>query len=140
MTTLQFSIPVNASKEKVWESLWQDANYREWTSAFCEGSYAESEWKQGSKIKFLTPDGTGMFSVIETLIPQRQMTFVHHGEIKDGKEETKDWSGAKESYLLEEATDSVVVKVTVDTNEKMQDYFKGVFPKALDKLKQIAER
>ena len=45
MKKLQFSIEINAPKEKVWDTLWQDENYRKWTSVFMEGSFAESDWK-----------------------------------------------------------------------------------------------
>ena len=55
MKKLQFSIEINAPKEKVWDTLWQDENYRKWTSVFIEGSFAESDWKEGGKIHFLTP-------------------------------------------------------------------------------------
>ena len=88
MNTLHFKTNINAPKEKVWKILWDDKTYREWTSAFMEGSYAESDWKEGSKICFLAPGGSGMFSIIEKKIPNEQMTFKHLGEIKEGKEET----------------------------------------------------
>jgi len=39
MKKLQFVLEINASKEKVKEALWQDENFRKWTSAFGEGSY-----------------------------------------------------------------------------------------------------
>src|SRR4051794_34232958 len=55
----KFSINIKASAKKVWQVLWSDATYRQWTSAFSEGSYAVSDWKQGSKIQFLSPNGDG---------------------------------------------------------------------------------
>ena len=39
MKKLQFTIEINAFKEKVCEAIQQDENYRKWTSAFGEGSY-----------------------------------------------------------------------------------------------------
>ena len=58
MTTLEFKIEINAPKEKVWDILWNDATYKQWTSVFCEGNYVVSDWKEGSKIHFLSPNGT----------------------------------------------------------------------------------
>ena len=75
MKKLQFSIEINAPKEKVWDTLWQDENYRKWTSVFMEGSFAESDWKEGGKIHFLTPDRNGMFGIIEKLVPFEKMYF-----------------------------------------------------------------
>ena len=65
METLKFHSTINAPKEKVWATLWNDNTYRQWTSVFSEGSYAESDWNEGSKILFLSPKGEGMFSVID---------------------------------------------------------------------------
>ena len=42
MEKLHFSVNINASKEKVWQTLWDDTTYRKWTSAFSETSYAVS--------------------------------------------------------------------------------------------------
>ncbi len=139
MKTLKFTKEINAPKEKVWEKLWNEASYRKWTAAFMEGSYAESDWEQGSKILFLSPKGEGMFSIIETKIPNEQMTFKHLGEIKNGVEEPKDWGGARERYFLEGNKGSTILTVELDSSGEMDDYFKETFPKALDLVKQISE-
>ena len=140
MKTLNFSVEIDAPKEKVWDKLWSDASYRQWTAAFAEGSYAESDWEQGSRILFLSPKGDGMFSVIEEKIPFEKMTFKHLGEIKGGVEETKDWGEARESYHLAEKDGKTLLTVTLDMTEDFQDYFDETFPKALNILKQISEQ
>jgi hypothetical protein len=140
MKTLNFSIDIDAPKQKVWDKLWSDSGYRQWTSAFEEGSYAESDWQQGSKILFLTPKGNGMFAVIEENIPFEKMTFKHLGEIKDGVEELKDWGGALESYHLDESSGKTKLNVNVDLLPEFQGYFDETFPKALNIVKQISEQ
>jgi hypothetical protein len=140
MTTLNFSVNINAPKEVVWNKLWNDESYRYWTSVFMEGSYAESDWQEGSKVRFLTPTGEGMYSVIEKLEPYRQMTFKHLGELKEGKEEPKDWGGARESYELAETNGSTQLTVRLDTTENHQAYFADVFPKALEKVRELSEQ
>lgn len=67
MEKLDFSIDINAPKEKVWNVLWNDATYPQWTAVFTEGSHAESDWKEGSQILFLDGKGDGLVSKIETL-------------------------------------------------------------------------
>lgn len=140
MNTLHFKANINAPKEKVWEILWDDKTYREWTAAFMEGSYAESDWNEGSKISFLAPGGSGMFSVIEKKITNEQMTFKHLGEIKDGKEETKDWGGAKESYHLQDSNGGTELTVALDATGEFEEYFSTTFPKALEIVKKISEQ
>lgn len=145
LTMLKFSVRINASQDKVWDALWSDASYQQWADVFSPGSYAESDWKEGSKIKFLTADGDGMISVIEKKNPVTQMTFRHLGTILKGKEqpkteETEDWEGAKESYFLSENNGVTELNVEVDVTNKYQDYFNKTFPKALEIIKRIAEQ
>jgi hypothetical protein len=139
MNTLKFTKEIHAPKEKVWEKLWSDASYRKWTAPFFEGSYAVSDWEQGSKILFLSPKGDGMFGIIETKIPYEQMIFKHLGEIKNGVEDPKDWAGARERYFLEGNDGKTILTVELDSVGEMDDYFKDTFPKALDLVKQISE-
>jgi hypothetical protein len=140
MTTLKFSVKINATKEKVWETLWNDTTYRQWTAPFMEGSYAESDWKEGSKILFLAPNGNGMFGIIEKKIANQQMTFKHLGEIKNGVEQPKDWKGAKESYQLKEKDGITELDVQLDAAGEFGEYLNNTFPKALNILKQISEQ
>ncbi|MEO7978431.1 SRPBCC domain-containing protein [Flavobacterium sp.] len=145
MQTLEFTIRIKATVEKVWSVLWDDETYRKWTSAFCEGSYALSDWNEGDKIHFMSPKGEGMNSIIETRMPNEYMAFKYIGEIKDFKEvpldeETQKWSGAMETYRLipdDEFTDLIA---QVDIVEKHIDYFKEAFPKALETVKELAEK
>jgi len=145
METLEFKIRIKATPEKIWSVLWEDETYKKWTSAFCEGSYAVSDWNEGDKIHFMSPGGEGMNSIIEKKIPNEYMAFKHIGEIKDFKElplnaETEKWSGYMETYRLipdDEFTDLVS---QVDVIEKHIDYFKEAFPKGLEAVKELSEK
>lgn len=144
MQTLQFQIDIKATKEKVWDILWNDETYPKWTNAFSEGSHAVSDWKEGSKILFLGPTGDGMYSKIDKKIPYDFMSFSHTGVVKNGEEqpqdeETKKWSGSKENYTLQEKDGIITLKVEVDIVESHLDYFNNTFPKALEKVKELAE-
>ena len=83
MKHLTFEIEINAPADKVWNAMWDEENYKKWTSTFCEGSYAKSSWKQGERIHFLDPNGNGMYSEISTLVPNEKMFFTHIGNIKN---------------------------------------------------------
>ena len=140
MVTLHFDTRIDAPAEKVWKVLWDDASYRSWTSAFSEGSHAESDWKEGSQIKFLDGKGQGMYSKIDRLVPNKQMSFKHLGELKDGVEQPESiWAGSMENYYLKSSGDSTELSVDVDITEDFQDYFKEAFPKALENVKRLAE-
>src|SRR4030095_8775010 len=124
----EFKITINAPKENVWKVLWDESSYRKWTSAFSEGSYAVSDWKEGSKVLFLTPAGEGMVSKIETLRPNEFMSFKHLGVVKDHKEhlegpEVEQWAGALENYTLRESDGVTTLTVDMDITDQYKDYF-----------------
>jgi uncharacterized protein YndB with AHSA1/START domain len=142
MITLNYTAHVRAPREKVWQLLWADDTYRLWTAAFMEGSYAESSWKEGATIKFLTPDKQGMYGIIEKMVPDTEMSFRHLGEIKDGKEENKNWTDATERYFLSDkdgGTQLDVVLTMDDESREFAGYLNEAFPKALAIIKQLSE-
>lgn len=140
---MSFSINIHASKNKVWNVLWNDDTYRKWTSAFMEGSCAESDWNEGSSILFTDGKGSGMYSVIDKKVPGEFMSFRHIGELKDGVkqpvDETKGWSGSTENYTLKEADCATELVVEMDMVPEMADYFNKTFPVALENVKQLSE-
>jgi uncharacterized protein YndB with AHSA1/START domain len=144
MQTLDFKIEINAPKEKVWRVLWDDDTYKKWTAVFCEGTYAVSDWKEGSKIHFLSPGGEGMNSVIDKKVDNEYMAFKHLSEIKNFQEmpidvATQEWSGAMETYRLTESNGMTVLDVKMDTVEKYVDYFITTFPYGLEMVKKLCE-
>lgn len=145
MEKLHFTQTINAPKEKVWSTLWDDETYRKWTSVFSPSSYAESDWKEGSKILFLDGQGSGMVSKIEAIKPHEFMSFKHLGEVKNGIEDTesdavKGWAGAHENYTLKEVDGKTELVVDIDMNEDYKDMFMQMFPKALEQVKILAEQ
>jgi hypothetical protein len=148
---IEHKITINASRQKVWNTLWDDATYRQWAAAFMEGSYMEGEsgmekdWKEGSKMLFLGPDRSGMTSVIAAKRPDEFMSFKHLGVVKEGVEDTtsdeaKKWISS-ENYTLKDADGKT--ELTIDFDGKIPDEFVGYFneawPKALEKVKELAE-
>jgi hypothetical protein len=149
MKTLQFSVHINASPDKAWDAMLGDASYREWTAAFGTGSHYVGDWQEGSKILFLAPDENGVMSgMVSTIVENRPHTFLsmrHLGEVRDNVEDTESpearaWSGAMESYTFQPDGDGTTVSVSVDTIEELAPDFEDMWPRALAKLKEVAER
>ena len=146
MEKIHFSTNIDASNKKVWDVLWDDNSYREWTSVFAEGSYAKTDnWKEGSKVLFLSPGGDGMVSRVAANKPNKFMSFEHLGVVKNGiedteSEEVKGWAGAKENYTLIEDNGKTKLEVDLDSTDEFKDYFLKTFPLALEKVKDLAEK
>lgn len=145
MSMMILSVKIKASKEKVWSILWNDSACKQWWNVpFSAESYAVSDWKEGSKINFLSPGDSGIYGTIDKIIPYEFMSFKHIGEIKNSKEEpvteeTKKWSGSMENYILEEANDFTELTIEIKSNDP-QKYLLEAFPKALEKVKELSEK
>ncbi len=136
---------IDASPAKVWETLWGDETYREWTAAFSPGSTVETDWKEGSKVLFLDGKGNGMVSKIAKKKANEFMSFAHLGEVHDGvedltSEKVSAWAGATENYYLKDVQGKTQLTVELDITDDFKDYFATTWPKALETLKSIAEK
>ncbi|MDP3964300.1 MAG: SRPBCC domain-containing protein [bacterium] len=150
MQKLHYSITINAPKEKVWHTMLDDATYRQWTAAFNPGSYYKGSWEEGSKIVFLGPDPRtgkegGMVSRIAENRPYDFISIQHVGIIQDGVEDTssdeaKKWTPAFENYTFNEKNGMTEVAVDMDSAESMADEFSRMWPEALKRLKELAEK
>ena len=141
---MDFTIDINAPREKVWDVLWSDDTYREWTSVFSPGSRAETDWNEGSRVLFLNGEGEGMVSRIAKKKDNEYMSFEHLGEVHKGVEDLetekiRSWSGAHENYTLKSVDGKTELVVDMDVADEFKDFFTTTFPKALDKLKSIVE-
>ena len=145
MQRLKFSTAIDAPKEDVWRIMLDDAGFREWSSVFQEGSYAVTDWTEGSKALFLTPAGEGMVSRIAVHRPNEFLSIEHRGTVKDGVEDTtsevaRAWAGARESYTIRDAGGGSTLTVEMDVTDEYRSYFEQTWPQALARLKQISER
>lgn len=139
MEKLHFDIEINAEAEKVWSVLWDDFSFRQWTSAFTEGSFYQGNLKENEIIKFLDPQNNGMFSKIVALIPNQEIKFLHLGEIYNGVEAPQNWGEATERYILTEDENTTHLKVEIQTSKEFKSFFEEKFPDALSNVKHLSE-
>jgi len=139
---LEFSIAIEADKEKIWKALWDDVLYREWSGVFGEGSqYVVDQWKEGSQIRFLSSDLSGIYSRIEKLVPNTSIKFKHIGLVVNGKEqpidtEAKRWTGATESYTLIKNSGFYTLLVEIDVLDEHVAFMSEKLPIALEIIKK----
>lgn len=144
MNTLNFSVIIDAPRDVVWDTFLAPDSYKDWTSAFTEGSYYEGSWAEGERIRFLSPGGSGMTSVIAENRPHEFISIKHLGFIKDGiedteSEEVKKWAPAFENYYFSNVGPSTEVKVSMEVTPEYEEYMTNTWPKALARLKEICE-
>lgn len=148
METIQFSIAINASKQRVWEMMLGEQTYREWAKAFHDGSYYKGSWEKGSEIHFLATGENGkeegMFSRIHENRPYEFLSIQHLGMISDGvvdttSDQVKQWTPSFENYTFTEKDGNTEVMVEMQTPAEYKAMFGEMWPRALDALKRISE-
>lgn len=150
MEKFRTSISINAPKEKVWHAMLDEASYREWAAAFQEGSRYEGNWEKGSTIKFIGPDPEtgsdgGMVARVEENRPYEFVSVKHvaiyGGGVEDStSDEAKKWVPSYENYTFTEEDGVTDVVVEIDLAEENIPMFEKMWAKALEHLKEIAER
>ena len=151
MKKIQFKKEINASVQKVYESmlgLREKRTYEFWTAAFNPTSSYEGSWEMGSKIYFVGLDENGKKGgMVSEIVAHQPCLFVsirHYGFL-DGEQEitsgehVEKWAGGHENYSYSENNGVTTVTVDMDAVEDYLDYFNSAYPIALDKLKEICE-
>ncbi len=149
MQKIHFEILIRANPQKVWDAVVEDKKYREWTAAFSPSSYFEGGWEKGDKIRFIGLDENGVKGgMVAEIAENREYSFIsirHLGYIQGAVEDTtsdavRSWAPAYENYTFRKIGEETKFEVDVDVEDKYLEMFQDLWPKALKKLKEIAER
>ena len=141
---IQFSAEIAAPVPRVFRLMLDPESYKDWTSAFAEGSFYEGAWLQGQKIKFLSPSGDGMVSEIAEHRPNEFTSIRHLGYISKGVEDTqsesvRSWAPAYENYTFISTANGTRLVIDQDVTEEFEQYIAQAWPEALRRLKAQCE-
>jgi uncharacterized protein YndB with AHSA1/START domain len=142
MKEMQFSVEIKAAKEQVWDTLWQDETFREWAGIIDPGTYMAGELKEGNEVQFISSvNGYGVTSLVEKLVAGEFLLLKHRADTQeDGKQEREnEWTGGKESYSLATKDGTTTLTVAFDVPLELEEEFKASYPKALKRIKVLAE-
>jgi uncharacterized protein YndB with AHSA1/START domain len=138
MKKLHYTIIIDAPRELVWDTMLAPDTYRQWTAAFCEGSYYEGSWEKGSTIRFLSPSGEGMRAEIAENRPLEHISILHKAAITpEGEVEFPE--SAFENYTFRDSGQGTELQVDMDIDEKHEAMFAGLWPRSLALLKALCE-
>lgn len=143
MKEMQFTIEIHATRERVWDTLWQDETFRQWASTIDPGTYMVGDLQVGNEVQFISSSsGYGVTSLVEKLVAGEFLLLRHSADTQeDGKREReKEWTGGTESYSLAEKDGTTTLTVAFDVPPELEEYFKDNYPKALERVKVLAER
>jgi len=142
MNPLTFSLTINASKQKVWDTLWQDNTFRQWAGIIDPGTYMLGALKEGGEVQFISAEnGYGVTSLIEKCVPGEYLLLKHSADTQDTGASTREeeWTGGNESYTLTEQGGVTTLTAVFDVPPQQEEYFTTAYPKALECVKRLAE-
>ena len=139
---MRFTIGIHATKEKVWDTLWQDETLREWAGIIDPGTHMAGDLEEGDEIQFISGNGYGVTSLVEKLTAGEFVLLRHSADTQEhGKRERKkQWTGGKESYSLVEKDGTTTLTLASDVPPELEEYFKTTYPKALERIKELSEK
>ena len=148
MKKLHYEIQIDAMVAAVYKTMLDLETYKIWTAEFGPTSRYVGSWDEGSKILFLADDEhgkvQGMVSRIRVNKPNEFISIEHLGIVEDGVEKDADeksnsFSGALEEYTFIQNESGTLLKVSIDTLAEWENFFDDAWPRALHKLKTLAE-
>lgn len=142
MKELHYQIEINAPKQIVWDTLWQDSTFREWADIIDPGTYMVGELKEGNEIQFISSEnGYGVTSLVDELVAGEYLLLKHSADTQGSgtSEREKEWTGGNESYSLSETDGITTLAVKFDVPLELEDYFRTAYPKSLARIKELAE-
>lgn len=142
MKELQFTIDITTPKEKVWNTLWQDETFRQWADIIDPGTHLVGELAKGNEVQFISGNGYGVTSLVAELTPNEFLLFKHQADTQNSgaQEREKEWTGGKESYALTEQDGITSLTATFNVPPEQEEYFTVTYPKALERVKELAEQ
>lgn len=145
MKTLHYEIVIDATPQKLWETMLGKETYPKWVGVAWPGSSYHGEWKQGAQIRFTGDDSAGgTLAEITDLEPYSKVVAEHVAILlEDGSEDrtsdmAKGWIGTTEAYTFTGEKGATKLDVEITTAPDWAPMFDDGWPKALDALKTLA--
>lgn len=144
MQTIKKTVAINAPRMTVWNVITEDAKNRQWYSEFSKGTYAVTDWKEGSKAIFRDDSDFGLISLVQVSKPGEELSVEFTGVLEGGKEvyegaQAESMKGGHERYFLTEQNGTTTLNIEADMPEKYVEDMSNRWDKALVVLKDLAE-
>ena len=147
MKKLEWKTMIDASRDKVWQTMLAPDTYREWVAVSWPNSGYEGKWEKGATIRFVgDSDSGGTVADIVELRKPEYIKALHVAVATPGGGEDRDsdvakgWIGTTEEYFFAEKNGKTELTVVINTHPDWVAMFEDGWPAALEKLKEISER
>ena len=143
MRTIEKAVDVAAPPERVWDVLVDDSTYRQWSAEFMPGSYAETDWQEGSVARFLDASRSGMLGRVVVSRRPEVIELEYDGLVLAGQddtdgEEARKYRGGRETYRLTRTPEGTHLAIAADMGEEHHDEMSAAWDRALAKVQELA--
>ncbi|RDC63799.1 SRPBCC family protein [Adhaeribacter pallidiroseus] len=138
------SIEINAPAAKIWDVLLLDQYNRIWFAEFSPGTFADTDWQEGSKVVFKDDSGSGIIGTIVANQFGKLLSVEYTGILKADAEdyaskEAQQVKGGREIYRVAENNGATQLEIEADMGAEMYEMMAGAWDQALLKIKDLAE-
>ena len=142
--TIRRSVRIKAPGEQVWKVLTDDDMTRRWYAVFSEGTRADTDWKEGSKVVFSDDSQDGIVGKIVSSKPNLLLSLEYTGMVFKGREDydsdmARSVQGGKETYRLVQENGHTNLYIECDMSEEMFEPMNRLWDDALKIIKSLSE-
>jgi uncharacterized protein YndB with AHSA1/START domain len=135
-----YNIFIKSTPENLWHKMLDSESYKYWTQEFEPTSCYSGKLELGEEIQFLSIDGSGMLVKVAKYEKYIIIGFEIIGFVDNGnKILNQEIPNGVEEYYFEPAENGTELKIIVDTTPDYDEDMNKMWPKALLKLKELAE-
>ncbi|WP_290796424.1 SRPBCC family protein [Flavihumibacter sp. UBA7668] len=145
MKKINFSIYINAPKQKVYDTLIDPQLYKVWVDVSWPNSFYDGKWEEGEILRFISPGNGGTAANVAELQKGEYILLVHKAVLNPDltkditSDAAREWIGSKESYRFNETGGGTTLLVELHCTPVWVTMFEEGYPPALAKLKEICE-
>ncbi len=146
MTTLNYSIEIKQSIDRVFNTIMDQSTYADWAKAWGPGMKFSGEWQEGGYISFFDENQGGTKAIIEEFIPNEYIRMKHmamvdpaNNELEPSDEMMRKWIGTLEIYKFKElGKTNTQMEVELFVDEAFEPMM-NAWTQALEYFKEICE-
>ena len=136
---IEKKVEINAPASRVWEVLVNPEWLKQWAASFSEGTYAESDWEEGSQVLWKDKAGNiGAKGIVIENVPLKSLAVAFYDDVHADKQSAT--GSYTEKYLLSQADGKTTLNITAGPlPEEHYKQHEPLWAQAIEKIRWLGE-